>query len=122
MEAFSVDNSSTDFPRYNLLIGDGTFKPRISLSEERFFQPPLKMLQPCSAASRTILINITADELNAIYKGNVLHEVLGNKAYEMLKLVEEGLKEENLDVSEEVKHAIANLLALVAKKMAEVEI
>ena len=71
---------------------------------------------------RTIIVKISDEEMKKIYGGTVLHEVFGDKAEKVLKLVHEKLKEEGLEISEEEKRIIANFLALIVKKVSEMDI
>jgi len=71
---------------------------------------------------RTIPVKISDEEMEKVYGGAVLHEVVGERAEEVLRLVHEKLREEELEVSDEVERVIANFLVIIGKKVSEMDI
>jgi len=88
----------------------------------------IPIIKPIAIRVRTATIKISSEELKRIYQVYaeytplILTESVGDKAEELLKLIDEKLREEGLKVSEEVKLVIANFLALLGKKIDEVNI
>lgn len=71
---------------------------------------------------KTIPVKISDKEVERIYKKTFLTEVLGERAEEMLRLVDEKLEEEKLEVSDEVKQVIANFMVMIGKKVSELDV